>query len=144
MGADRLETGCQMETVLLDQFHEQSRRLDAFLNSTSNAESVRGKQRKQRRQDLPERRKNHEGQCELSSGSLGRDTAQRIDALREFLFDLQSIAALNVEQMKNPSGFYSFDKSRAQDELDYRNALKAELDSIGNNVDRLGRLPRSN
>jgi len=31
-----------------------------------------------------------------------------------------------------------------KDELDYRKALKAELNSIGNDVQRLGSLPRTN
>lgn len=142
----------QNETLFLDQFQDQNRRLDSYLNAADD---------KSRRND------NDNGNGDQSSNSedanlyrsdenimkatdryqqssSGADIAQRLEALRGLLFDLQSVADSNVDQIQNMNNFYSFDQEQAKEELAYRKALKAELDSIGNNVDRLGSLPRTN
>jgi hypothetical protein len=48
-----------------------------------------------------------------------------------------------VDQIQNLSNFYSFDKDRAQEELAYRKALRAELDANGDVIERLGDQPRT-
>jgi hypothetical protein len=138
----------QIETAFLDQFHQQSERLDSYLNSSDNnnnqSEDSNGGDSSSNSVDaklyLSDEKimKANNSYVEQASGS---DTSQKIDSLRDLLFDLQSIADTNVSQIQNTNNFYSFDRDRARDELAYRKALKDELDSIGNNVDRLGSLP---
>jgi hypothetical protein len=136
----------QIETAFLDQFHEQSRRLDAYLNPPKR--NVYGYSNNNEKDDQSNIYLSDEKLMKALDGyherASGADVAQKIDALRGLLFDLQSIADLNVNQIKNANNFYSFDQERARDELDYRKALKAELDSIGSNVERMGNLPRTN
>ncbi len=81
---------------------------------------------------------------EYEQGVSGADTAQQIEAARSFVFELQGVADTNFDQIQNPDNFYPFDRERAHDEMEYRKALKTELDDINNNVDRIGHLPRSN
>ena len=127
----------QNETAFLDAFHEQSRRLDAYLNHTD--------------ADHDEAARLYHADAKIMKANddyvehvAGVDTAQHIDLLRSFLFDLQCVADLDMDEVKEKNNFYSFDQERASDEYDYRKALKTELDSLGNNVERLGGLPRSN
>ena len=136
-----------IETTFLDQFHEQSRRLDSYLNTSShgqsdnsNTDSTASDASKLYLSDAKIVKAN-ENFVQQASGA---DIAGRIDALRGLLFELQGIADLDVDQIQNPNNFYSFDSERVKDELDYRKALKAELNSIGNDVQRLGSLPRTN
>jgi len=42
------------------------------------------------------------------------------------------------------TSFYAFDQLRANEAIEYRKALKKELDQIGNNVSRMSSLPRTN
>ncbi len=135
-----------IETLFLDQFHEQSRRLDAYLNkpdtssrNPNNANSSDDQSKIYLNDDKI--MKANDTYVQEASGS---DTAGKIDALRDLLFSLQSIASADVDQIQNPDNFYSFDKDRAAEELDYRKALQKELDGIGNDVTRLGGLPRTN
>ncbi len=134
----------QIETAFLDQFHEQSRRLDAYLNAAPNRP---GYYNNGSGQDESKIYLNDEKIMKALDGfhqhAAGADAAQRLDALRDFVFDLQSIADANFAQIKNANNFYSFDQERAREESEYRKALKDELDSISNNVTRLGSLPRT-
>ncbi|MCE0524101.1 MAG: serine protease [Methylacidiphilales bacterium] len=139
----------QIETTFLDQFHEQSRRLDAYLNTTDNSQTDNsnsgdnssGNDASKIYLSDEKIMKANDNYLQEASGS---DTTQRMEALKGLLFDLQGVADLDVNQIQNANNFYSFDRERAHDELDYRKALKAELDAIGNNVDRLSSLPRTN
>jgi hypothetical protein len=135
----------QIETAFLDQFHEQSRRLDAYLNPPNKDQSGNSNgggeaDSKIYLSDEKIMRANDRFEQQAS----GSDTAERIEYLREFLLELEQIADTNVDQIQNANNFYSFDRERAQDELKYRNALKAELNSIGDNIEELGALPRTN
>lgn len=126
-----------IETAFLDQFHEQSLRLDSYLNSAHDSTDADSKL-------YLNDEKITKATDRFQHDSSGSDTGQQLEALRGLLFDLQGIADNNMDQIKDMNNFYSFDKDRAQDEFDYRKALKAELDAIGNNVTKLGSLPRTN
>ena len=67
-----------------------------------------------------------------------------MDATRVLYSEFGDIANLDLATVEAPSNFYGFDQQRAKDEAAYRKALKTELDSIGNDVSRMGSLPRSN
>jgi len=127
----------QIETTFLDEFHEQSRRLDAYLN---HGENDRDEAAKLYHSDAKIMKANDN----YAGHSTGSDTAQHIDLIRSLVFDLQCVADIDMDQIRDKNNFYKFDQDRAQDEYDYRTALKKELDSIGNNVERASFLPRSN
>lgn len=120
---DRLQT----EGAFLDQFHELSRCLDSYLNTPNTVYKNEEKIVKA----------NDNFNRDLS----GSDSSQRIQALKGLLFELQGIADKNLAQIQN-AGFYSFNQIRAQEEIDYRKALKTELDKIGNDVGRLNGMVR--
>ena len=54
------------------------------------------------------------------------------------------VADIDMDQIRDKNNFYPFDQERAQDEFDYRAALKKELDSFSNNVEHASFMPRSN
>ena len=133
------------ETAFLDQFEDQSRRLDAYLNRADNSGGGRASSTSSDVANIyldDDRimRAEHNYQSQSSGG----DTAQRLEALRSLLFDLQGVADLNVSSIQSLNNFYPFDRERAREEMSYRQALKSELDSIAGNIERLGHLPRSN
>ena len=128
----------QIETAFLDEFHRQSTSLDSYLNS-SDKNQANNSDTKPYLNDQRVMRAN----ASFLQQTAGADTAQRVEALKGLLFDLQNIADLDVTQIQNEANFYSFERDRAREELAYRKALKDELDSIGNNVDRLGSLPHT-
>jgi hypothetical protein len=138
----------QIETTFLDQFHEQSRRLDSYLNTSDKNSSGNTSSGDNSGGDVSKIYLNDEKIMKANNNyiqqSSGADTAQRIESLRGLLFDLQCVADINMNQIQNAGNFYAFDQERARDELDYRKALKDELTSIGNNIERLGMLPRTN
>jgi hypothetical protein len=131
------------ETQFLAEFHKQSLCLDSFLNapednSQSNGGNNDAPSAKLYLTDEKIRRANENFYQQAS----GADSSQRLDALRGLLFELGSVADTNMAAIQDPTNFYTFDQQRAREEVEYRKALKAELDSIGNNVSRLGGLAR--
>ncbi len=135
-----------IETAFLDQFEQQSERLDAYLNrsDTNNNDNPNGNSSQENSKIYLNDDKIMRAENNYQSNASGGDTAQHIEALRSLLFDLQGVGDLNYDKIQDMNNFYPFDRERARDEMAYRKALKDELDSIGNNVERLGHLPRSN
>jgi S1-C subfamily serine protease len=134
----------QNETAFLDQFHQQSLRLDSFLNRQDHNGPANGNTSSSDANLYQQDEKIMKACDSYRQQASGADTAQQLEALRGMLFDLQGIADTNVSVLENATGFYSFDRERAQDELAYRKALIAELNDVGNDVNRLGSLPRTN
>ena len=134
-----------VETQFLDQFEDQSERLDAYLNrSDSNNGSPNPNGGDDKSKIYLNDEKIMRAENNYQGSASGGDTEQHIEALRSLLFDLQGVADLNYDKIEDMNNFYPFDRDRARDEMAYRKALKDELDSIGNNIDRLAHLPRSN
>ena len=134
-------TRLQVENTFLDQFHETNRRLDAYLNPQVDGDGYvidRGVSTIYRAdEDIMKANDRYLQQ------SVGGDAAQRQEALRGLIFDLNGVIDSNMTQIQNLDNFYPFNHQRAKDELDYRNALKTELDAISTDADRMGRLPRA-
>jgi S1-C subfamily serine protease len=128
----------QNETAFLDRFHEQSRRLDSYLNSSSDADNSSDGD-----SGVPNSKlyltddKICKAQDTFTAAINGADADQRLDAAREWLFALNSIADQNMESIQDPNNFYQFDRQRAQQEVVYRTALKEELDSFGDDLSRI-------
>jgi hypothetical protein len=132
-------TRYQNETAFLDEFHEQSRRLDSYLNSTSDTDGNNANADS----SVPSSKlylsdeKICKAQDDFTSAVSGADAAQRMDAAREWLFAMSNIVDLNLGPIQDPNNFYQFDRQRAQEEAAYRKALKAELDSFGDDLSRI-------
>ncbi len=117
----------QTEALFLQQFHDQSVHLDAYLNapeSDTSAEALSYKKDDRIMKAIDTYRQNVDGDGRAAAG-------------KAMVFDLQGVADKDMDQIQNPNNFYSFDQERAQNELEYRKALKRELDSIGDDIDRL-------
>jgi S1-C subfamily serine protease len=132
-----------VETKFLDQFEDQSRRLDAYLNASDNSNNPNGASQNDAKIYLDDE-KIMRAENNYQSSANGGDTAQHLEALRSLLFDLQGVSDINVTQIQNMNAFYPFDRDRARDEMAYRKALKDELDELGSHIERLSHMPRSN
>jgi hypothetical protein len=132
----------QSETALLDQFHQQSRDLDSYLNSGPGSEDGSSSSSSlpyQNDAKIMEAHRNYHKQ----SNSL--DTAAlQISELRQLTFDLDAIASKDEQTLENPTSFYGYDQQRARDELAYRKALQTEIQDMNNDVKWVERLPKSN
>ena len=126
----------QNETAFLDQFDKRTRCLDSFLNAPND--------------DKPEDTlwqadpKITRSNSEFFEQATGADIAQQLNADRIMWAEITDLADSDMAAIQKPVNFYSFDQQRARDELAYRKALKAELDQINSDVNRLGSLPRTN
>jgi S1-C subfamily serine protease len=127
----------QNEGAFLDDFHHLSKCLDSYLNSSDKDNSEFSSFYKSEDQIM-------KANDHFRQNVTGSDTSQRIEALKGLLFELQGIADKNMDQVQNMNNFYSFNQVRAQEEIEYRKALKDELDKIGNDVGRLNGAVRSN
>lgn len=126
----------QVETAFLDQFAQRSRCLDSFLNApkgnrpedtlwTKDANIVNANQT-------------------YTEQAAGADASQKTDAARVLYGELSDLASSDLVTIQNPNSFYSFDQQRTKDEIAYRKAIQAELDTIGDDPGRLVSLPRAN
>ena len=122
----------QNETLFLDQFQRRSVCLVAYLNSRRNPGIpssgiyLTDDKLKKAIEDLQQQ----------TSG--GADATTRKNAYQEFLDDLNGLADSDMDAIQQANNFYSFDQQRAKEELSYRQAIKKELDFIGNDLGKLG------
>jgi hypothetical protein len=130
------------ETTFLKNFHQQSRCLDSFLNGTryehaglTNPDPEAGAPNSRYYLHNDHIREDVDNFRQLTGDA---DGSQKLDAQRELLMDLETIADSDMDSVQNPANFYSFDQIRTKEEIAYRKALKTELDSIGNKISDLG------
>jgi S1-C subfamily serine protease len=126
----------QAETAFLDQFAQRSRCLDSYLN----APNGRRPEDTLWTKDV----KIVSANQTYTDQAAGADSSQRMDAARVLYGELRDLANQDFDTIQNPNSLYSFDQQRTQDEIAYRKAIKAELDSIGDNPSRLIFLARTN
>jgi Trypsin-like peptidase domain len=134
----------QAETAFLDKFDQRSRSLFSYLSldsSNDNKGSSDSEDADLWQQDTVLTKANSDFKNQTSGDE---DTAQKLDALRELYGNVVEAAKADVNTIQNENNFYSYDRQRAKDELAYRQELLKYLDSLGDNVDRLGHLPRTN
>lgn len=132
------------ESLFLHQFHETTRALDSYLNG-----------RRYHRRVFGEGNGPADSHYFLTNSKLrlasdsykqlanGADENQRLDAARELLFDLESVADSDVSTLSGMTNLYAYDQAWAQEELAYRKALKKELDDLSSNIPRLDIIARS-
>jgi hypothetical protein len=136
----------QTQTTFLEQFHQQSRRLDSYLNSSAATDTAASGNNDDN--SAPDSklyltddkiRKAHE---EFMEHVNGADGAEKLDAFRSWLFELNSIADSNMDPIQDMNNFYTFNQQRAREEIAYRKALRKELDGFGDDVSRAESLGR--
>ena len=132
----------QNETVFLEQFNQQSRRLDSYLNGGESNNSGPG-QNSDAKIYLDDEKIMAAHQA-FRQQLAGTDTAGKIDALKNLSFALNTIADKNMVAIQNTNNFYSFNQQQAKYELAYRKALKDEIEKFSSDITRIGSLPRSN
>jgi len=126
----------QNETAFLDQFDQRSRCLDCYLNAPDD--------NKPEDTVWKDDDKIVKANSEYFDQAVGADTSQQMDATRVMWAEISDIAGIDMDAIQNLDNFYTFDRQRAKDEIAYRKALRAELDTISNNVSRMGSMPRTN
>jgi hypothetical protein len=132
------------ESSLLQNFHDTTRCLDSYLN---------GRHRRPNAPQLtggPPDSKYYTQNAQLAAASDSyhklandADPDQSLDAARELLSDLQTVANADVDRLGSTNLAHAFDRRRAQEELAYRKALKAELDNLADNIPRLNAIAQS-
>jgi len=70
--------------------------------------------------------------------SVDADSSQKLDAGRELVMDLEGVADADMSAIQNSANFYSFDQLRAAQEIKYRKALRAEIETIGGKLSDMG------
>lgn len=126
-----------IETEFLDEFHQRSRCLDSYLNGRNNDNRPIGKL-------WQSDDKIKTANDNFLQASAGGDSEQRMDSLRSLIFELSDVAGTDLDQIQQPSNFYTYDQQRARDEIAYRQGLKNELDYFSNNVNRFNGVARRN
>jgi hypothetical protein len=130
------------ETTLLEKFHQESRCLDSFMNGAAyekkhltnpDGESGEPDAKYFERDEKIETANQNFHQATADATGPGR-----LDAVRELVMDLQDVADDDMMAMQNPDTFYSFDRLRAKEEIQYRKALRGEIDHVGGRVSDLG------
>jgi hypothetical protein len=132
------------ETLFLQQFHQQTRCLDSYLNgrrhrSRNESETEGPPDTRYFLKDDKVRFANDTYKQQAN----GADQGQRLDAARELLFDLDGIADTNLKTLQDMTNLYAFDAAWAREELAYRVALKKELENLGSNIVRLDNIARA-
>jgi hypothetical protein len=130
------------ETLFLRNFHEASRSLDSVLNGSryeranlavSNGDedfpSARYFLRNDRLKSLME---------DYHQRTTDVDKSEQMDVGREVVSDLQDMANTDMDVIQRADNFYSFDLTLAKREIEYRSALKKELDNMGDHLSDLG------
>jgi S1-C subfamily serine protease len=130
------------ETIFLRNFHEASRGLDSVLNGSryerANLAVSNGDEdfpsshyflRNDRLKSLME---------DYHQRTTDVDKSEQMDVGREIVSDLQDIANADMDVIQRAGNFYSFDQTLAKREIEYRSALKKELDNMGDHLSDLG------
>jgi len=134
----------QSETLFLKQFHTDTRYLDSYLNGRRHhsIEETDANSRPTNSYYLnnPKLRSAIETYKHFSGGV---DQTQRLQAARELLFDLISIADTDVATLQAWNSPNTYDRTWAQEELAYRKALRKELDDMSDNIARLDNIART-
>ncbi len=129
------------ETTFLKNFHDQSRCLDSFMNGASYEKAHLVSTDEFGHPDSHYYLKNEKIQTASDTYhklTTDTDKSQQLDAVRELIMDLEGLADADMPAIQNPANFYSFDAQRADFEIKYRKALRAEIDNIGGKVSDLG------
>jgi len=125
----------QVEAQFLSDFHQRSRDLDAYLNGVGQDES----RRLWKADD-----KIKSANDTFLQDTAGGDPEQRVSSLHSLLFELGVLSDTDMDQIQQPSNFYSYQRSLAQNEIAYRKALKGEIDQLSIDTTRFDAVVKAN
>lgn len=125
----------QAEAEFISNFRHHSRQLDAYLNGGGEPRN-----RALWKSDDKIAADNATFLGDTPDGNAG----QRTQSLHALLFELGVVCDTDLDQMQMPSNFYSYQRSEAQEETAYRQALKAEIDQFGSDTSRFDPIVRRN
>jgi len=129
------------ETTFLKDFHEQSRSLDSFLNGTryenahvagTDENSYPNSQYFLRNEKIVAARDSYH------KFAADADNSQKLDALRELVMNLETIADADMTAIQNPNTFYSYNQIRADLEIKYRKYLRTQIEKEEGLVNDMG------
>ena len=129
------------ETTFLKTFHEQSRCLDSYLNGANYEKAHMATADENGPPNSRYYLRNEKIQAAYANYhklTVDADSSQKLDAGRELVMDLEGIADADMDAIQNPSNFYSFDQRRASQEIKYRKALRAEIETAGGKISDMG------
>jgi hypothetical protein len=130
------------ETSFLKEFHQESRCLDSYMNgvhyekmhlTNEDAESGEPDTRYYLRDD-----KIQAAQQNFHQLSTDVDQSEKLNAIRELVMQLQGVADDDMTTIQNTGAFYAFDQIRAREEIQYRTAIRGELDKFGDKISDMG------
>jgi hypothetical protein len=130
------------QTTFLKNFHDQSRTLDSYINGqeyekehiATGADDEGPPDSKYYEKD----QKIQQADDTFNKMDDNSDKSQHLDADRQMVLSLDGIADTDMTAIQDSSNFYSFLQTRAQEEVDYRKALRDEIDKFGDNIGSLG------
>jgi len=122
----------QTQTAFLDDFHRRTQALDSYLNDNEGSKLWKTDD------------KIKSANASFVQDTVGGDVSQRKEALHALLFELGVVADTDMDQISQPGNFYSYEQKRAHNEMAYRQALKAQLDSYGNDINRFNSVASRN
>jgi hypothetical protein len=125
----------QAEAEFISTFRHHSRELDAYLNGAGEPRN-----RSLWRGDDKIAADNASFIGDTPDGNAG----QRTQSLHALLFELGVVCDSDLDQMQLPSNFYSYQRSQAQEEVAYRQALKGEIDQFNSDTVRFDPIVRHN
>jgi len=140
----------QSEAAFLQDFHNTTRCLDSYLNghrrlpqepSAASYGPPDSRSYKSNAQIVAASDTYHKLALQTSGGQPF--DGQTLEATRELLDDLQSIAESNVDQLQAMTPVYSINRRRAKEELAYRHALLNELNGFSDDIRRLTRIAQT-
>lgn len=129
------------ETTFLKNFHDQSRCLDSFMNGAGYEKAHLVSTDEYGHPDSQYYLRNNKivtAHDNFHNLTTDTDSSQKLDAVRELVMDLEGVADTDMAAIQSPGNFYSFDELRAAEEIKYRKALRAEIETIGGKLSDMG------
>jgi hypothetical protein len=129
------------ETTFLKDFHEQSRCLDSYMNGAGYEKAHLVSTDEYGHPDSHYYLKNEKiltARDNYHKMAVDADSSQKLDASRELTMTLEGLADADMDAIQNPANFYSFDQLRAAQEIKYRKALRAEIETAAGKISDMG------
>jgi len=140
----------QNESAFLKDFHNTTRALDSYLNGhrrlpqeapANSYGAPDSRSYKSNAQLVTASDTYHKQALDVPDGQPL--DGQTLEATRELLDDLQTIAKSNVDQLQAMSPLYSVNRRRAKEELAYRQALQVQLNGYSDDISRLSKIAQT-
>ena len=123
------------ETLFLKHFHETTRALDSYLNGGPHGRQGDDDRRPPDNQYFMSNDKIKAADATYKQVGDDADQNEKLDATRELLFDLQGVTDSDMNSLQATTNSpYSYDRTWANEELAYRNAVKKQLSDLSDHI----------